>query len=262
MPPVLDPSLCQRCGMCSRVCVFGLADTCDDGLPSFPDGAFCLECGHCIAVCPSGALSITGAGAPPAFPAGGNVSPEALGGYMRSRRSIRHYQEKSVDRRVLEEIFDIVRFAPTAANRQPVEWLIVHDTGTVRTLTGLAADWMRETAGRDSLYRTFPDAWDEGRDLICHGAPHLVVAHARADDTLASGDAMIALAHLDLALPAFGLGGCWAGLFTGAAASYPPLAEALGLPEGHRPFGTLLLGYPKYAYTSVPPRKQPAMRWL
>lgn len=181
---------------------------------------------------------------------------------MRGRRSVRHYLEKPVDHRLFEEIFDIVRFAPTAINRQPVEWTIVHDTGKVRALTALAADWLRETAGSNPLYRPFLDAWDGGSDLICHGAPHLVVAHAPADDLLAPRDAVIALAHLDLALPVFGLGGCWAGLFTTAASSYPPLAEALHLPHDHRPLGTLLVGYPRYHYASVPPRRQPTMKWL
>jgi nitroreductase len=190
------------------------------------------------------------------------VTPEALGGYMRGRRSIRHYLEKPVDRRIFEEIFEIVRFAPTAVNRQPVAWTIVHDTGKVRAFTALAAEWLRETEETAPLYRNFLDAWDGGLGLICHGAPHLVVAHAPADDPLAPRDAAIACAHLDLALPAFGLGGCWAGLFTAAAASHPPLVEALRLPDGHRPLGTLLVGYPRYRYASVPPRKQPAMRWL
>lgn len=187
----------------------------------------------------------------------------ALRGYMQSRRSIRHYLDTPVDRHLLEEIFEIVRFAPTAINRQPVEWTIVHDTGTVRALAALAADWLRETGGGEGpLYQTLLDAWERGSDLICHGAPHLVVAHAPADDPLAPRDAAIACAHLDLALPAFGLGGCWAGLFTTAAASHPPLAEALRLPEGHRPLGTLLVGYPRYRYASVPPRKRPDLRWL
>lgn len=262
MPPIFDASLCTGCGLCSQICVFGRISPSADGLPSVPDGAACTGCGHCVAVCPAGAVSLPGAGTPPAAPSAGTVTAEALGGYMRGRRSIRHYLERPVDRRLFEEVFEIVRFAPTAVNRQPVAWTIVHDTGKVRALTALAADWLRETAGEDPLYRTFLDAWERGSDLICHGAPHLVVAHAPADDPLAPRDAAIACAHLDLALPAFGLGGCWAGLFTAAAASHPPLAEALRLPDGHRPLGTLLVGYPRYRYASVPPRKRPATRWL
>lgn len=263
MPPLFDASLCTRCGLCSRICVFGRIAPAGDGTPSVVGGAACVGCGHCVAVCPTGAVSLPGAGAPPAVAASaGAVTSEALAGYMQGRRSIRRYLEKPVDRRLFEEIFEIVRFAPTALNRQPIGWTIVSGTGPVRALAALAADWLREIDGGDPLYHTILEAWEKGTDLICHGAPHLVVAHAPADDPLAPRDAAIACAHLDLALPAFGLGGCWAGLFTTAASSHPPLAEALRLPAGHLPLGTLLVGYPVYRYASVPPRKRPALRWL
>jgi len=64
-----------------------------------------------------------------------------------------------------------------------------------------------------------------------------------------------------LAAPSLGLGTCWAGYFTAAANFYPPLQEALALPQGHLPYGAAMVGYPKYGYQRMPPRNKPEITW-
>ena len=113
---------------------------------------------------------------------------------------------------------------------------------------------------RYSLPR-FVEAWETGTDLISRGAPGLVIAHAPKDYTLAQTDSAIALTFLDLAAPSFGLGSCWAGFFMMAASHWPPLQQALELPEGHACFGAMMLGYPKYEYHRLPLRKEADITW-
>ncbi len=48
---------------------------------------------------------------------------------------------------------------------------------------------------------------------------------------LASTDAIIALTHVDIAAPAFGVGTCWAGFVAAASLSYQPLQDMLNLPK-------------------------------
>ncbi len=59
-----------------------------------------------------------------------------------------------------------------------------------------------------------------------------MIAHIPEGNPVASVDALIALTHFDLAAPAFGIGTCWAGFLSMAAAAYEPLQEALALPAG------------------------------
>jgi nitroreductase len=69
-------------------------------------------------------------------------------------------------------------------------------------------------------------------------------------------DSAIALSYMDLAAPSLGLGCCWAGFFMIAAGSWPPLAEAFQLPEGHKSFGAMMVGYPKFRYQRLPERNE------
>ena len=75
-------------------------------------------------------------------------------------------------------------------------------------------------------------AWEAGNDPVCRGAPHLVIAHIPEGNPLASVDALIALTHFDISAPAFGIGTCWAGFLSMAAAAYEPLQKVLALPGG------------------------------
>jgi len=71
----------------------------------------------------------------------------------------------------------------------------------------------------------------------------------------------IALATLELASTAMGLGCCWAGYFNAAATTFPPMLEALALPSGHQSFGAMMVGYPKFTYHRLPTRKMPNITW-
>jgi nitroreductase len=51
------------------------------------------------------------------------------------------------------------------------------------------------------------------------------------------------------------LGTTFTGCINTASQSYPPLIEALGLPEGYIPYGTFIVGYPTEEYQRIPARK-------
>jgi len=104
-------------------------------------------------------------------------------------------------------------------------------------------------------------AWEKGSDRILRRAPHLIVAHASPAVPLAQSDCIIALSYLELAAFAAGLGTCWAGYLNSAANIYPPLQNALALPEGHQTFGALMVGRPKYRYQRIPLRNAPNIEW-
>ena len=110
-------------------------------------------------------------------------------------------------------------------------------------------------------FRRLVDSWDKGTDPICRNAPHLIIAYCRKEDRVASGDATIALAHLELVVPAFGLGACWAGYFAIAASASQELKNLIELPQDHVVSGALMIGYPKYNYVRVPKRNSASVMW-
>jgi nitroreductase len=104
-------------------------------------------------------------------------------------------------------------------------------------------------------------AWEHKMDMILRGAPALIISHAPKSYGLAMVDGSMALSYLDLAASAYGLGCCWAGFFMIAASQSKAMQEILQLPEGNICVGGLMIGYPKFEYKQIPPRKAPGISW-
>ncbi len=268
----VDPEKCNRDGICIEVCPAGIIEFKEkDSFPTLIDGGelFCISCGHCVAVCPHGAMShkiMKSMDCPPVkkelF-----LTPEQMEQFLRYRRSIRAYKDKTVEKALLTRLIDIARYAPSGHNLQPVNWLVIYDSDDVQKLAGLVADWMRHLIKEESpLAATMHldrvvSAWEDGRDRICRNAPHLIVAHAHKEDRTAPAACTIALTYLELASVPLGFGACWAGYFNAAANFWPPLQKALKLPKDHIPFGAMMVGYPKFRYHRLPLRKEPRVTW-
>jgi len=268
---VVDPARCQRDGVCVAECPTRIiALRSGDATPHVPAEAEegCRHCGHCVAVCPSGAITLHGTRPEQLARVRTDLSlgPEHVAHFLRARRSIRTFTPRPVARETLAALLDIARFAPSASNRQPVTWLIVYDAAEIQRLAGLTADWMRANlpaqppAAQRNVQR-FIDGWDAGLDMICRGAPHLLIACAAADYPWATADCAIALTYVELAAPSFGLGTCWGGIFTNAARQSQPVQDALALPAGLAVFGALLIGNPRYRYGRVPERNAARILW-
>ena len=104
-------------------------------------------------------------------------------------------------------------------------------------------------------------AWNMGTDVICRGAPHILIPHIPEGNPIAPTDAIIALTHFDISAPAFNVGTCWAGFVAMACRSHAPLLEALHLPEGRTPAYALMFGFSQYKPTYIPERKPLRITW-
>ena len=268
----IDAGKCKHDGICAAECPLLLLEMKDASSPPAPvEGAEqrCIRCGHCVAVCPHGAFSLSEMKTGDCPPVRKDLFLEVghVEYLLRSRRSIRTYQERPVEKDKLEKLLDIARFAPTGTNSQQVKWVVVNSRTEVREMAGMVVDLMRhmivqkhpmaERYGLAAIVR----AWEAGTDRITRGAPGLVIAHAPKEYGLAQTDSTIALTFADLAAPSLGLGTCWAGFFMVAASQWPPLQQALALPEGNACCGALMIGYPKYKYHRLPLRKAADITW-
>ena len=268
---IVDETKCRRDGICAAVCPVEIIVPGGTSPPALTPGGEeqCISCGHCVAACPYGACSLdtmSSESCPPLRPEW-QLSPEQAEHFLRARRSIRAFRDEPVDPGRLERLIRVARYAPSGHNGQPVRWLVIFGSGRVHELNGHVIDWMRALSGRKpEMARAMQldrivAAWDAGRDRVCRGAPHLVVTHARAGDATAPGACTLALAYLELAAPSFGLGCCWAGYLHMAALHWPPLQQALALPEGQAFNGAMMVGEPRYRYHRLPLRKEPDITW-
>lgn len=268
----IDREKCNQDGICVSECPARiLVMDRDEGVP-VPSPEFeeyCIRCGHCVAVCPVGALRLDWLDPENCQKMNKDLAltPEQAEQFLRGRRSIRSFKEKTVPRNILEKLLEVACSAPSAKNKQPWHWIVVQEPKEVRRLAGLVVEGMRAfldsdpDEGKIRGYHRVVAAWDSGIDRVCREAPHLLIVHAEQDWTFAPEDTALALSLLDLYATSIGLGVCWGGYIYKAINAFPPLFEALGLPKEHLAFGAVMVGYPKFKYQCIPVRDQPRVTW-
>ena len=143
---------------------------------------------------------------------------------IQGRYSVRAYKPDPVEDDKLAQVLEAARLAPTAANRQPFQVIVIH------------------TAGREAeLGRIYGKEWFTQAPLVLCVCAVLDQGWVRRDDGKrhTDVDAAIVMDHIVLAAADLGLGTCWIAAFNPAAAR-----EVLGLPEGVEPVVFTPLGYP------------------
>jgi nitroreductase/NAD-dependent dihydropyrimidine dehydrogenase PreA subunit len=258
----INKETCTKCGLCATQCnmIIFKEGSYPRQLPGTDE--FCMRCGHCVAVCPTG--SLTHKEMPqtqtPQIDKKLEISYEQCAQLIKSRRSIRNYRDKAVPKEEIERIIDVARYAPTGHNMQDVRWLVINDRAYVNKIRAIGADWLRFVMKNNpqmaAMFAGIVELLDQGRDMFLQGAPAVVVAYAEKNNPMSATDCAIALGYFDLAAKSAGLGCCWAGFFYISAGSYPPMMEAVALPDGFTPYGALMVGYPKYKYTRIPARQR------
>jgi len=136
-----------------------------------------------------------------------------------SRRSIRSYENKEIPQEILRQVLEAGRQAPSAANRQPIRFIIVTDSEIKNELS-------------KSMFSKF-----------IKDAPMVIVGCADEKSLLtgkwAVVDVTIALQNIVIAALTFGIGSCWIGSF-----SEKKVKELLKVPDKWKVVSLLTLGYP------------------
>jgi nitroreductase/NAD-dependent dihydropyrimidine dehydrogenase PreA subunit len=268
----IDETRCKQDGICVAECPRRIIIQKDD--KSYPqiaqaDEANCMACGHCVAVCPHGALSVAGVDVQdcPEIEKDLVLSWNQAEQFLRTRRSIRLFKDKAMDRGTLETLINTARYAPTASNAQNLHWTVIEGREKLVPLSRETINWMERVIEHhpDSMvadyFRPVVAGWATGYDGILRTARTLIIPSAPKENTNGLVDLSIALAYLELAALPLGVGTCWAGLLRGAMLATPELVETMGLPDGHTWFYPMMIGYPKFTYHRLPARKAPVIDW-
>jgi nitroreductase len=136
---------------------------------------------------------------------------------------VRAYLPDPVEDQKLQQVLNAARLAPTAANRQPFQLIVIHTEGRQKEL--------REIYRREWFVQT--------PLIICAvGVPRM--GWVRSDNRrYLDVDVAIVMDHLILAAANLGLGTCWIAAFDAAVAR-----ELLKLPDEVEPLIFTPLGYP------------------
>ena len=177
---------------------------------------------------------------------------------IHSRRSVRSFQEKPLERALIEALVWDAAQAPPPAIRDIKRWAFVVVEGAARL------EEMGERAksfARAALAPGPVPAWlDNDEFKVFWDAPALILICARADTPDAAWDCCRAGQNLMLSAHVRGLGSCWVGSPMTWLAS-PEGAAAVRIPDGFVAVAPILVGYPM----SPPPRRQnerPEIVWV
>lgn len=267
----VDETRCRQDGICVAECPRRIIAMEEGGFPTVtPEReVFCMHCGHCVAVCPHGAVGVAGVPleACPEIDKTLGLGWEPVVQFLRSRRSIRVYREREVERPTLQKLIETARYAPTASNSQAIHWTVVSGREKLARFSALTIEWMRGVIAAQpasapaGMFRPLVTAWDGGYDSILRNAPTLVLASAPPEASNGLVDCTIALTYLELAALPLGLGTCWAGLLQAALLNAAGAREAVGLPPGHTAHYPMMIGYPTFPYHRLPERRAPPIVW-
>ncbi len=268
----IDKKLCKGDGRCVEVCPMQILKLNEkDKTPEFILGGaeICINCGHCFASCPFNAIKLAGLNSdstvkldPANLP-----NPKQVEMFLKGRRSIRLYQDKPVSKDSIEKLLDIARYAPSGINRQPVNWAVVMGKENIYQLGSLVVKWMENLIAEKSpmaealRFERLVLSWKKGEDLICRNAPCVVIAYGIKDDPMVPQACTISATYLELAAFGLGFGACWAGYVNIAINTSLEVRKFVGLSSRAYAGGTMMLGYPKYEYSSIPARNPAKIIW-
>lgn len=286
----IDSEKCTGCGLCLEVCPDQTISM-DGNKKAVVTGKHCLDCGHCVAICPVAAIEVGAIGSDSlcfnSFELNnrwlkwGAFDTAELVRLMASRRSCRNYQTRPVSREILMDLVKIGTTAPSGTNsqrwtftvlarREQVEKFGDRVGGFFRKLNKMAANPLIRLFSRlfsnDALgnyyrryYASIKEALEiraeEGRDLLFHGAPAVILVGSEDGASCPTEDALLATQNILLGAHAMGLGSCLIGFAVSAMQRDPAIKDILDIPRQEQIYAVIALGYPNEHYQRLTGRR-------
>jgi nitroreductase len=137
-----------------------------------------------------------------------------------TRKSVRGYSNKPVEEEKLAKILETARLAPSWANKQCCQYIVVKDKGIISKLSSVYNSWLKQAP---VVVVACADPYESG-------------SHDGMDYYLV--DVGISMQQLILAATDLGLGTCWIGAFT-----ENKVKKVLNIPENVKVVALTPVGY-------------------
>lgn len=271
--PFIQLDKCTRCLKCEKDCPVQ-AITIETGKISDA----CIHCGHCVAICPEMAVR-------PDF---GDVfllkphavTPKDFSILTSGIRTCRSYSNKEIPDAVLLQLVDNMKHYPSASNARPLQISIVRSKEKVKLLNDLTEEalikkfnlvtspWISPfirlfapSVNIKKLKRylnSFMENKKTNDSQICHHAPAVILFHGPVSKTgMAEADANIWATYTSIYANTMGLGTCFNGFIVKAMGKNSKLNAHFKVPQKHKVYTSLLLGYPRVKYRNEASRQSP-----
>lgn len=288
--PVIDKDKCTLCGKCLEICPKEILSLKNNAIEIVNDG--CILCSHCYCVCKFNAIHFNEL-KQPSFSFGSTklitdeIKPLDIISFIHSRRSVRKFKTDAVSKEILHDLIEAAVLAPSASNCQQWQFVVINGRDKVLKLAEdikLFFIKLNKIAGNPLLrhlsiffagkkilnyYKNNYESVklglqraNEGRDLLFHGAPCVIIIHSNMEGSMPVEDGQYAAYNIALVAHAMGLGTCFIGYASATLNSAHFIKQKLGIPKQNRIHAVLAIGYPEVKFVKNALRKNYDLKFL
>lgn len=261
----IDQNKCIKCKSCIKDCPTKTITFEENSVLINNDN--CILCGHCYAICPIDAVISDNT---PEELKPYNISADDFLNFIKSKRSIRQFKNKSIEKEIIEKLVEAGRFTATGRNLQDVRYIAVTDEIetlrelTLKALSSFGKELLKDRENRFSkyaklfinMYKSYNNSKETFEDRLFFNAP-LVLIFVSKDLT----NGVLASKNIDNMTTFMNLGGFYSGFFTKACAHNKELRDFLNLKDDEIVSACLVIGYPKISYKRGVSRKKATISW-
>lgn len=168
-----------------------------------------------------------------------------------TRRSVRKYTDKPVEREQIVKLIDAAIQAPSAMNSQPWAFAVLQDGNALKELSDRSKLCLLAMLDKLPALQGYKAALESPDFNIFYGTTTLVAICAKPNMSPNAGtDCALAAQNLMLVAREMGLGTCWIGF----ASLYLNTAEGkreLNIPEDYTVVAPLIVGYPEVDFIAM-----------
>jgi len=287
----INQSTCVKCKICIEVCPVKAIGVDKDSNVNFIKERenICLSCGQCMSICPTEAITLKN------YSYGENFSPmpdatisyKQFMNFIKTRRSIRNFEDKEVKKDILIKIIDSLKYAPYGAKPNGVEITVINSRNKIISILPLIEEFLNNIASwvenpitsniiklkegsetfstlKKHLYPMIKlDNYNlKQDDRITRGAPTLIILHSKKETSEHTHNGIIYATYLMFAIHSLGLGSTINGIISPAINKEKKIKEAFNIPKEHEAIISIMLGYPKYKYKKVINRQNKKIHWV
>jgi nitroreductase len=164
---------------------------------------------------------------------------------LKTRRSIRDFQDREVPTDLVREIIKDTCLAPSSGNGQPWKFIVINNRNKIRQLSDESKRNILSYIEKDpaSFLKKYEAALRNQAFNVFYNAPCVVYIVGSREVRSLWVDCALAACYFMFSAAARGLGTCWVDL--GSEIRSPEILKEIGLPAECRIVAPVALGYPK-----------------
>ena len=166
-----------------------------------------------------------------------------------TRRSTRNYKPDPVEQEKIDKILEAGRQASSGGNNQTSHYFVIRNREVLDKLIVMTEKAFAAMEATENTYASMKhsiSASKKGGYVFCYNAPVLIAVANRKDYGNNIADCACTIENMMVAANALDLGSCWINQLKWLNAE-PEITEylrSLGLKEGERVYGAVILGHP------------------